>query len=803
MKRTFLFGALPLFGLALASGLLTHRLCAFLAGPETWWARLLPLVAASFAASAWAVVLFRGLHFAARDAKDSNATRDTEILEHIFGNVQVLLACLDADATFIRVNRAYADAGGHSPEYFVGKNHFQLFPNEENERIFRKVVETGEPFHVTEKPFEYPDQPERGVTYWDWSLYPIREAGGRVSMLVFLLVDRTGNVRSRQSLEREHRRFYSLLEQLPAAIHLIGEDYRIRYSNRLFRASHGAPEGRCCHDLLNGRDAPCPDCPTLGVLGTAESHSWEWARDDATVVQMTAYPFVDMDGSRVVLCMAVDITERKRAERAARSASIYARTLIEASLDPLVTIGPDGRIMDVNEAMARAAGVPREELIGSEFRACFTEPQRAEEVYRSAFSQGAVRDFALEFRRRSGTTLSVLCNATVYRDEAGMVRGVFAAVRDVTLQKETEEALRESERKYRLLLDTLNEGVGVLDETGRIVYVNDKLCGMLRYARRELVGARARALLAGSEFEKFDATFERQKLGEALVQEFDLLTRNGRRLSVIVSSSPIFDEAGEFKGTVAAYMDITPRKRAEEGLRAQMGKLEAMNQELREFAFVASHDLQEPLRKIQAFSDRVRLRHAVSLDEQGCDYLSRIQKAAGRMQALIGDLLKYSRVARCLEAVQVVDLNEVVQESLADLRVLLEESGGVVEVGELPRVEADPVQMRQLFENLIGNALKFRGDGLPVITVSSTPEGSGGHRILVEDNGIGFDEKYLDRIFAPFQRLHGRSAYAGTGMGLAICRKVVERHGGSITASSRPGGGATFVVTLPETQRRV
>lgn len=801
MKRTVFFGALPLFAVALASGLLAERLCAQYGEAGAWWTRALPLFAAALAAAVWGVLLFRGLRFSPADAGDRRG-RDSEILENIFGNVQVLFACLDADLNFIRVNRAYAEAGGHPPEYFCGRNHFELYPDEENERIFRKVVETGEPVHIYEKPFNYPDQPEKGVTYWDWSLYPILEGGGRVSMLVFLLVDRTDKVRGQETLEREHRRFYSLMEELPVSVHLIGEDHRIRYANKRFRDSHGSPEGMSCHELLHGRAEPCPDCPQRAVLESGKSESWGLEREDGRAFQISAFPFSDVDGSRLALNISVDVTEQKRVDRALRDASIYARTLIEASLDPLVTIGPDGRIMDVNEAMVRATGVTREEVVGSSFEAYFADPVRAGEIYETAFSVGTARDFGLDLRRNGGTTLNMLCNATVYRDQSGTVQGVFAALRDVTRLQETEEALRESEGKHRVLLDTLNEGVCVLDESGRIGYVNDKLCAMLGQDRPDLVGAPVRCLFTGAELKRFDAMLERQKLRTALTHEFEFRNDRGRRMCMIVSSTPLFDDSKQFRGTLAACMDITQRKEAEEQLIEQMEKLEGMNRELQEFAFVASHDLQEPLRKIQAFCERVCTRHSGNLDEQGQDYLSRVRKAAQRMQALIDDLLKYSRVSRRYEPYEVVDLNGVVDESVADLRVLLEESGGEVRVGQLPRVEADPVQMRQLFENLIGNALKFRGALPPVVTVSSEPDLEGGYRILVEDNGIGFDEKYLDRIFAPFQRLHGRSAYAGTGMGLAICRKVVERHGGSITARSVPGTGTAFIVTLPGVPHR-
>ena len=243
-------------------------------------------------------------------------------------------------------------------------------------------------------------------------------------------------------------------------------------------------------------------------------------------------------------------------------------------------------------------------------------------------------------------------------------------------------------------------------------------------------------------------------------------------------------------------------------------ELARSNTELQQFASIASHDLQEPLRKIQAFGNRLKTVCGEALTEQGRDYLERMQSATQRMQALIDDLLILSRITTRAQPFVTVNLKEVTQDVLSDLEVQIQQTGGQVEVGELPTIDADPVQMRQLLQNLLSNALKFhRNEETPFIKLHSQLLDQEQRavanstiatfcQIIVEDNGIGFDEKYLDRIFNVFQRLHSRSEYEGTGMGLAICRKIAERHGGSITAKSILGKGATFIVTLPVKQRK-
>lgn len=248
------------------------------------------------------------------------------------------------------------------------------------------------------------------------------------------------------------------------------------------------------------------------------------------------------------------------------------------------------------------------------------------------------------------------------------------------------------------------------------------------------------------------------------------------------------------------------RKQTELALEIYNRKLEASNRELEEFAYVASHDLQEPLRKIMAFGDRLSRKYSTVLDEVGQDYLARMQNAAGRLQNLISDLLNLSRIATRGQPFEQVDLTGVVKDVLKDLETAIEQQKGTVEVDWLPTVTADPVQIRQLFQNLVGNALKFhKPDRAPMVRISCQvePVDSGStlmYSIFVADNGIGFEEKYLDRIFQPFQRLHSAHLYEGTGMGLAICRRIVERHGGNITAKSQPEMGAIFVISLPAVQ---
>lgn len=256
----------------------------------------------------------------------------------------------------------------------------------------------------------------------------------------------------------------------------------------------------------------------------------------------------------------------------------------------------------------------------------------------------------------------------------------------------------------------------------------------------------------------------------------------------------------EFGGVVISHINITERKQAEDRNKNFIQALHQKNQDLKDFAYMVSHDLQEPLRKISAFGDRLETRIPNS-DEVGRNYLDRILKSTSRMQALIDNLIQLTQVETEAKSFKATDLKKVAKEVLEDLGMRINETGGRVTIKSLPTIEADPVQMHQLLQNLISNALKYHKEGVsPIVNLSGTYKNNGMWEIRVEDNGIGIDEQHVDQIFKPFERLHGRSAYEGTGIGLAICNKVVNRHRGTISVQKNSQNGATFLILLPEKQ---
>jgi PAS domain S-box-containing protein len=374
--------------------------------------------------------------------------------------------------------------------------------------------------------------------------------------------------------------------------------------------------------------------------------------------------------------------------------------------------------------------------------------------------------------------------------------------------QELQYRLHESEERFRGIFEEAPVACHEIDRDGIVRRVNQAECRLLGFKADEMLGRPIWDFIAPEEREKSQEVVRQKFAGDAafMTSEREYRRRDGTTLTLEIHSRPILNATGQIVGIGSFLLDVTAAKQIHQALRKQAEALARSNTELEQFAYVASHDLQEPLRKILAFGDRLKVKHGEALNAEGRDYLERMQNAAARMQTLIGDLLALSRVANQQQPFVSVDLADVARTVVSDLEARLSQCGGRVEIGTLPIIVADRGQMAQLLQNLIGNGLKFNKPGQPpVVQVSAVlrhDEASATDvcEITVEDNGIGFDEKYADRIFRVFQRLHGRAEYEGTGIGLAICRKIADRHHGIITANSEPGKGAKFTVVLPYRQ---
>jgi len=387
---------------------------------------------------------------------------------------------------------------------------------------------------------------------------------------------------------------------------------------------------------------------------------------------------------------------------------------------------------------------------------------------------------------------------TVERDPAGKPLYEIAVYDDITAQRNAEERLRESEARFRQTFELAASGIAhVID--GRFVRVNRSLCEILGYSEKELLSKSVKDISYPEDRDVTDAERARIRSSEIESARFEkrYIRADGRVVWVDLAIALARDVFGVPQYEIAIFDDITDRKEAERALREAHEELKRSNAELEQFAYVASHDLQEPLRMVASYTQLLGRRYESKLDSDAREFMGYIVDGATRMKQLIEDLLAYSRVGIKSQDFKPVSSEAALKRALYNLRTAIEEAGAVVTHDTMPTVQADEVQLGQLFQNLMGNALKFRSASVPRIHVGVT-EGPLEWTFEVRDNGIGIEPQYYERIFMVFQRLHNKGEYPGTGIGLAICKKVVERHGGRIWVESRPGEGSSFHFTLPK-----
>lgn len=533
------------------------------------------------------------------------------------------------------------------------------------------------------------------------------------------------------------------------------------------------------------------------------------------------------------ITVIIDITDQKVAEIALKEANEnlelkikertfeienvtkYNRSLIEASLDPLVTIGKDGKITDVNEATINITGYSREDLIGTNFSDYFTDPESASLGYKKVFSDGIVRNYPLDLKHREGMITSVQYNATVFRNDSGSVEGVFAAARDISEKKLAEEELRKSKK--------------LLEETGRLARVGGWEIDLLdntiywsetTYKIHEVSTSFKPTLEEAIHFYAPESVpiisrcVERAIMyGESFDEELELITAKQNRIWVRAIGEAYRDNEGEIVKIAGVFQDINSRKLIQDEIKRHRDHLEEIikertieldnaiadlkrsNQELEQFAYVASHDLQEPLRMVSSYTQLLEKRYKDQLDQDAKDFIFYAVDGANRMQQLINDLLDFSRVTTKGKPFAKVDLLIVLGHAIVNLQKKIQENEALIFNSDLPIVLGDEMQLVRVFQNLIDNAIKFRGADPPRINVAAQMTDSK-VIISISDNGIGIDKIYSEKVFTIFQRLHSKADYPGTGIGLAICKRIVERHNGTIWFESQPGKGTTFYFAI-------
>ena len=658
------------------------------------------------------------------------ALRDTnELLEKIFSTPHLLIAYMDADFNFIRVNRAYAEVDGREPEFFVGKNHFALYPNEENEAIFRRVVEMGEPHTAYAKPFEYVEHPERGVTYWDWDLHPVKDTSGEVEGLVLCLVNVTKRVMVEKELRKHRDYLEDLVEERTAELTMANEQLQREITERK-RAEEAL--WKLTDDLAKRvKELNC----LYGISNLVEKRgvSLEEILQGTVDLIPPAWQYPEITCARIILESQEFRTEN------------FRETIWEYASDILV----------------------HSERIGS-LKVCHLE-ERPE-------SDGG----------------------PFLKEERSLINAVAERLGKITERKRVEEALRESEKKHRQLLETLHEGVWVIDKDACTTFVNPRMAEMLGHTVDEMQGKHLFSFMDESGVEIAKRNLERRIRGIKEQHEFEFLRKDGTRVYTLLETSPITDHDGNYIGAIAGVQDITERKRAEEALRQYTVELEARNEELDAFAHTVAHDLKDPLATMVCYAEVLEA-DCTSLPGQKLREYTRVIAQHGfEMSGIIDELLLLAEVRRVEEiAIEPLDMASIVAEAQGRLAYLIEKHQA-----EIILPDAWPVALgygpwaTEVWVNYLSNAIKYGGRP-PRVELGATAGQAGGMvRFWVRDNGPGLTPEEQAQLFTPFTQLVQVRA-EGHGLGLSIVRRIVEKFDGQVGVESKVGQGSVFTFTLP------
>ncbi|MDD3762813.1 MAG: PAS domain S-box protein [Nevskiales bacterium] len=607
-------------------------------------------------------------------------------------------------------------------------------------------------------------------------------------------------VRNAADRKRANDKFKALLEAAPDAMVIIDQGGIIRLANaqteRVFGYHRDALIGKLVEVLIPERlrarhvahRADYFKAPSVRLMGTGNELLGRRKDGSEFPIEISLSPLQAEEGVWATAAVR-DISDRKTE----RDAAARLAAIVESSNDAILGKDLEGRITSWNNAAEKLYGYRAEQIIGQPIEVLIPDDREKEEadILARVRSGERITHYETDRVRRDGRLIRMSLTISPILDSSGRIVGASTIGRDITEQKK-------AERMFRDLLETAPDAMVIIDQRGKIVLLNAQAERMFGYRREELIGQAVETLIPQQlrqRHEQHRQAFVRDPGQRPMGSGLDLRARrkDGSEFEVEISLGPLESESGTL--ITAAVRDITERRAFERQLEDYAENLKRSNRELEQFAYIASHDLRAPLRSLSGFSQLLQSRYGDKLDESAREFLSYIARSAKQMQDLIDDLLGYSRLSKVERKLETVELEEVFADVERQLKAVLSTRKVELTHEPLPAVLGVRHELLQLLQNLISNAIKFQPSERPRVHVGAQRDGA--HwRISVRDEGIGIGAEYRDKIFQIFQRLHTNDEYEGTGVGLAICQKIAEHHGGRIWVESAPGEGSTFYFTL-------
>lgn len=657
---------------------------------------------------------------------------------------------------------------------------------------------------------EYCNRKKNGELYWEYAIIsPIMDETGTITNFIAIKEDITELRLADEARRESEERISALINSVDESIWLFSIDGTILIANKIAaqRLNRKAVEviEKKWYNIIPDEIKKNTQDIINQVLQTRQAVRFE-AQQSGSTYDHNFYPVFNSKGDVTsITVFSRDVTERVNQQAALIESERRFRQLADSMPQLVWTAEPDGNVDYYNSRSSELEGISQVET-GKWKWEPVVHPDDVEatiQAWNYAISSGTFYEIAHRIRLKTGIFKWFLSRGIPIKDDKGKTIKWYGTATDIHLQKAIEEKLNQtlsqlalSESKLKEAQKLAHTGSFLIDLNTYRVEGSDELYRILEI-NKELqlnVNNLLKNLYEEDRMSVYKLINLEVKAAMGIESEFRYNTPIGLKYIKIISKPMV--ENGSVTKLFGTAIDVTEQKKQEQKLQVLLAELTRSNKDLEQFAYTSSHDLQEPIRMIKSYAQLLELKHRDSLDNNAKEYLNFIIEGASRMQQLVNDLLNYSRVTTNKQELELVDLNIILGSVLKDLKLRITEEKAIVSVESLPHVRGDKTQLRQLFQNFIQNALKFRSDRNPEITIKCAKR-KHDWQFSISDNGIGIDPQFYEKIFIIFQRLHDREKYSGTGVGLAICKKIVERHGGEIFVESEVNKGTTFYFSLP------